>query len=317
MYDVSFLELLSRYAADKHLRPKSVNTYTGVVRLFRRYLGHDAYPSMVTRDMVIAWRESIICSPGRADGIAESSWNNYARHLKALFSFGIKHELIANNSNPFSEVSVKQPKKPKKSLQPMQIRYAREVLSVCRRYETYYDECSKIHPAWFWQALLEMFYYTGIRLNQLLHIEAGDIDLRKRVFRASAVGSKTHTETVLPIPDGLYPHLYELIVAAHNAGFRRKDQLFNVNRFSQRHKRTTTDTWQVEHFFQSLSELAGCKISPHRFRHFLGTSLMDSPERNIHLTQNILNHVDIRTTMDYVHPDVEAMRRALNARPPV
>ncbi|TDX30025.1 site-specific recombinase XerC [Modicisalibacter xianhensis] len=317
MYDVSFLELVSRYAADKHLRPKSVSTYTAVVRLFRRYLGHEAYPSMVTRPMVIEWRTAIIRTSARPDGITEASWNNYVRHLKALYNFGIKHQLIACAHNPFLEVSVKQPKAPKKSLQPLQIRYAREVLEVCRRFETAYDECSKIHPAWFWQVLMETFFYTGIRLNQLLHIQAGDVNLKKRIFRASAAGSKTHSESILPIPDGLYPHLYTLIVAAHNSGFKRQDQLFNVNRFSHRHRRTDMDTWQVEHFFQVLSEMTGCKLSPHRFRHFLGTSLMESPERNIHLTQNILNHTDIRTTMEYVHPDVEAMRRALNARPPV
>ncbi|MGQ7245071.1 tyrosine-type recombinase/integrase [Salinicola sp. V024] len=211
MNDVSFMELVSRYSADKHLRPKSVSTYSGVVRLFRRYLGYQAYPSMVSREMVIAWRVSIIRTQAKPEGIAESSWNNYARHLKALYSFGIKHELIASVSNPFKEVSVKQPKQPKKSLQPIQIRYAREVLSVCRRFESCYDECSKIHPAWFWLGLMETFFYTGIRLNQLLHIEAGDINLKKRVFRASAVGSKTHTETILPIPDGLYPCSGQLI----------------------------------------------------------------------------------------------------------
>lgn len=314
MNDVSFMELVSRYAADKHLRPKSVSTYTGVVRLFRRYLGHEAYPSMVTRHLVVDWRESIIRSPSKSDGIAESSWNNYARHLKALYTFGMKYQLIATTQNPFDDVSVRQPKVAKKSLQPMQIRYAREVLDVSRRYEKGYEEPAKLHPAWFWQVVMETFFYTGIRLNQLLHIEAGDVNLKKRIFRASAAGSKTYSESILPIPDGLYPYMYTLIVAAHSSGFKRQDQLFNVNRFSHRHKRETMNTWQVESFFQALSEMVGSKISPHRFRHFLGTSLMDSPERNIHVTQNILAHTDIRTTMEYVHPDVEAMRRALNTR---
>lgn len=317
MYDVSFMELVSRYAADKHLRPKSVSTYTAVVRLFRRYLGHEAYPSMITRQIVIDWRVSIIRSHSKPEGIAESSWNNYTRHLKALYSFGIKYQLIACAQNPFDGVSVRQPKKPKKTLQPLQIRYAREVLEVCRRYETCYDERARIHPAWFWQVVLETFFYTGIRLNQLLHIEAGDINLKKRIFRASAIGSKTNSENVLPIPDELYPYIHTLILAAHNRGFRRQDQLFNVNRFSQRHRRDTMDTWQVERFFQLLSGLTGYQMSPHRFRHFLGTSLMDGPERNIHITKNILTHNDIRTTMEYIHPDVEAMRRALNTRPPV
>ncbi|WP_353980927.1 site-specific integrase [Salinicola endophyticus] len=315
MYDVSFAELLSRYAADKNLRPKSVSTYVGVVRIFRKFLGGQEYPSMVSRETVIAWRTSILKGAGREEGITESSWNNYARHLKALYTYGIKHGLVATAVNPFADVSVRQPRIPKKSLKPFEIRYAREVLDVCRRFESSYDECSKIHPAWFWRVVMETFFHTGIRLNQLLHIEAGDINLKKRVFRASAIGSKTHSETTLPIPDELYPFMYELVVAAHSCGFKRKDQLFNVNRFSHRHKRDTMDTWQVERFFTALSSLSGCRITPHRFRHFLGTSLMESPERNLHVVQNILTHGDVRTTLGYVHPDVEAMRRALNARP--
>lgn len=317
MNDVSFLELMSRYAADKFLRPKTVRTYTAVIRLFRRYVGHEMYPSMVTYEMVIAWRKSTIKSQENPCGIAESSWNNYVRHLKALYNFGIKHQLIASVKNPFAGTSVKQPKKPKKSLQPLQIRYAREVLDVCKRYESSYDETSKLHPAWFWEVTMETFFYTGIRLNQLLHIQAGDINLKERTIRTSSVGSKNHSENVLPIPDKLYPYIYQILTAAHGCGFKRQDQLFNVNRFSERHKRDEMDTWQVEHFFQSLSKLTGYKISPHRFRHFLGTSLMESPERNIHITQKILHHHDIRTTMEYIHPDIESMRRALNARPPV
>lgn len=317
MNDVTFLEMLNYYAADKHLRPKSVSTYTGVVKLFCGYLGPEVYPSMVTRRMVIDWRVSIIRSQDRPGGIAESSWNNYARHLKALYNFGIKHQLIACTTNPFEEVFVRQPKTAKKSLQPLQIRYAREVLDVCCRFEINCGKESRIYPAWFWKIVMETFFYTGIRQNQLLHIEAGDVDLKNKVFRASAIGSKTHSESILPIPDMLYPYFYELVVAAHGVGMKREDQLFNVNRFSHRHRLKTMDTWQVQRFFRALSGMAGFKLSPHRFRHYLATSLMESPERNIHVTQNILNHTDIRTTMEYVHPDIESMRHALNARPPV
>lgn len=317
MGDVSFLEMLNYYAADKHLRPKSVTTYTGVVKLFCRYLGPKVYPSMVTRRMVIEWRMSIIRTQDRPEGITETSWNNYARHLKALYNFGIKHQLIVCATNPFGEVFVREPRTAKKSLKPLQVRYAREVLDVCCRYESNCGKESKVYPAWFWRTVMETFFYTGIRQNQLLHIEAGDVDLKNKIFRASAIGSKTHSESILPIPDMLYPHLYELVVAAHRSGFQRQDQLFNVNKFSHRHKRTTMDTWQVQRFFRVLSDMAGYKLSPHRFRHYLATSLMESSERNIHVTQNILNHTDIRTTMEYVHPDIESMRRVLNARPPV
>lgn len=314
MHDVSFMELLSQYATYKYLRPKTVETYMGVVRVFRHYVGPDTQPSMITVDVVVRWRSRIIRSSSNPKGIAESSWNNYARHMKALYKFGIEHELVPLEDNPFDKVSVRQPKKPKKTLQPDQVRYAREVLSLTRTYEVKFQERSKLYPTWFWQAVMETFYYTGIRLNQLLHITAGDVNLKNKSFRASAEGSKTNAETTLPIPDALYPYLQELLIAAHNSGFKRGDQLFNVNRFSSRHNRAGMDTYQVERFFQALSELTGYRISPHRFRHYLGTTLMSSPGRNIHLTQQILNHTDLRSTMEYVHPDLEEMRKALNQR---
>ncbi|MBZ9559117.1 MULTISPECIES: site-specific integrase [unclassified Modicisalibacter] len=314
MNDVSFLELVSRYSADRHLRPKSVSTYTGVVRLFRRYLEADAYPSMVTRDMVVTWRESIVRSASNPEGIAESSWNNYARHLKALYRFGIKYQLIAITSNPFEEVSLKLPRKPKKTLTTSQVKTAREALKICRRYESDYNEPSVMHPAWFWQVVMETFYYTGIRLNQLLCIKVAEINLRERVFVASAEGSKNNNEMSLPIPAPLYPYMSELLVAAHHAGFRKGDQLYNVNRFSERHRRSEMDTWQVEGFFKKLSQYSGGKITPHRFRHTLATEMMQNPEKNIHMARDILNHKDLRSTLEYVHPDVEAMRDFLDQR---
>lgn len=314
MNDVSFMELMNQYATYKYLRPKTIETYMGVVRVFRHYVGPDTFPSMITTDVVVKWRKRVIRSDSNPKGIAESSWNNYVRHLKALFAFGISARLIAVSENPFEGVSVRQPKTAKRSLQPMQVRYAREVIDTCSKYELSFQENSKLHPAWFWRVVVETFYYTGIRLNQLLHIKPGDVNLRDKYFIATAEGSKTHAESVLPIPDGLMPYMTELILQAHRRGMKRGDQLFNVNVFSSRHKRVTMDTHQVERFFQALSSMCGSRISPHRFRHYLGTSLMKSPSRNIHVTQNILNHTDLRSTMEYIHPDLEAMRSALNSR---
>lgn len=314
MKDISFLALLDQYMTYRFVRPTTVKSYYTAVRVFRKHLGPDVYPSMVTRDVVMQWRRAVLRSHLNPDGIAETSWNNYTRHLSSLFSFGIKHQMIQNPTNPFEQSRVTEPRKPKKVLQPAEIRYAREVLETCRQSEDAFRDASSLHPAWFWQAVVETFYYTGIRLNQLLHITAGDVSLKKRWLLISAQGSKTHSEMVLPIPEGLMPYLSQLIVTAHGAGFKRSDQLFNVNRFSQRHKSLEMNIWQVENFFKKLSALCGCKLSPHRFRHFLGTDLMNSPEKNIHLTQKILNHTNIKTTLEYVHPDIEAMRHALENR---
>lgn len=314
MNDVSFLELVSRYCADRHIRPSTVASYHTSVRAIQRYIGTIAKPSMVTRDMILEWRRVVLRSNDNPNGIVEVSWNNYVRHLSSLFNYGIKHRLIMGMVNPFEKVRAREPRKPKKIVKPRTIRYAREVIAVCRDFEAGYGKPSQLHPAWFWEVVVETFYYTGIRLNQLLHVRAGDVQLKKMVIHRSYEGSKTHSESVIPIAEGLYPHLCQLLVSAQRASFRREDQLFNVNRFSNRHRRLEMDVNQVEHFFKRLSNFCGEKISPHRYRHTLGTELMEEPERNIKLTQMILDHASIHTTMEYVHPSVDSMRRVLNQR---
>ncbi|WP_189442555.1 tyrosine-type recombinase/integrase [Salinicola rhizosphaerae] len=314
MNDVSFMELLSRYCADTHLKPKSVDSYTSAVRALRRHFGKEIYPSMLCRERVCAWRKSILRSKENPKGIVEVSWNNYARHLAALYNFGIKYQLVMMSENPFNKVRVREPRKPKKVIKPLTMRYVREVMDVCRRFEEAQDDPSKVHPAWFWEVVVETFYYTGIRLNQLLHVKAKDVDLKRMIIITSAEGSKTNSESVVPIADGLYPFIARMMLAAHRAGFKREDQLFNVNRFSRRHRRGETDINQIEHFFKKLSAFCGARVTPHRFRHTLGTELMEHPDRNLRVTQMILDHTSIRTTMEYIHPSVDSMRQALNQR---
>ncbi|WP_110641161.1 site-specific integrase [Salinicola sp. CPA57] len=314
MNDVSFMDLLSRYCADTHLQPKLVDSYAAAVRAGRRYFGKDTFPSMISRESVCAWRKRVLRSKENPKGIVEVSWNNYVRHLAALYNFGIKHQLIAVDENPFNKLRVREPRKPKKTLKPLTLRYVREVMDVCRRFEVAQDDPSKLHPAWFWEVVIETFYFTGIRLNQLLHIKPRDVDLKRMIIVTSFEGSKTYSESVVPIADGLYPYIAKLLLAAHREGFKREDQLFNVNRFSRRHRRTEMDINQIEHFFKKLSSFCGARVTPHRFRHTLGTELMEDPDRNIRITQMILDHSSMRTTMEYVHPSVDSMRKALNQR---
>ncbi|MDI5932471.1 site-specific integrase [Halomonas kalidii] len=133
-------------------------------------------------------------------------------------------------------------------------------------------------------------------------------------MRASAEGAKNKFEAILPITEELYPYLVTLMTAAHAAGFRRYDQLFNVNRFSLRHERETMNVWQVERFFQRLSKYCGSRVTPHRFRHTLATDLMRSPGRDLYLTQQVCGHTDIRLTLEYVAPDLDTLRQYLEQR---
>ncbi len=314
MSNYNFQQILEEMFVERWLSPKTQLSYSGPVRLFRRYIGLDVMPGDVRRHDVLAWRVAIVESSRNPSGIKESSWNNYARHLKSLYRFGIMNDLIAIDKSPFENVFLREKKRGRKTLRDIDIGLSREALELCRRYEVVKKEPASIHPAWFWRVVVETFYHTGIRLNQLLSITPDDIHLKRRRLVASAEGAKNNHESVLPITDALYPYLVELMTAAHAKGVKRNEQLFNVNLYSVRTRRETMDIWQVERFFNRLSRYCGSRVTPHRFRHSLATDLMRSKGRDLYLTQQVCGHTDIRSTMEYISPDLNTLKTYLEQR---
>ncbi len=314
MHNGGFQEVLEEMFIERWLSVGTQESYSKAVRLFRKYIGKSLLPSEVNRADVLAWRLAIVRSERNPEGIAETSWNNYARHLRSFYRFGISHELIQLPVSPFEGVFLREHKKGSKTLRKTDIIFAREALELSRRQEVVTGKPASLHPAWFWRVVVETFYATGIRLNQLLSMRPDDIHLKNRCFRAAAEGAKNKFEITLPITEELYPHLLALMTSAHAAGFNRYDQLFNVNRFSLRHKREKMNVTQVEKFFQRLSIYCGSRLSPHRFRHSLATDLMRSHGRDLYLTQQVCGHTNIRSTLGYVAPDLDTLRWYLEQR---
>lgn len=181
-------------------------------------------------------------------------------------------------------------------------------------YETTQHKRATIHPAWFWQTVFETFYYSGIRLNQLIHIQVQDLYLKQGYIKIRVECSKTWREYNVPIAPGLRPWLKALHTQAKLQGFQAHDQLFNVNRFSNYQSRKLMTIWQVENCFKKISKRLMAKVSPHRFRHTLGTELMRSPERNLHGMRELLGHTNIRTTLEYIDVDLAMLRQRVNDR---
>ncbi|MDR5907537.1 tyrosine-type recombinase/integrase [Franzmannia qiaohouensis] len=313
MSALSLDELLAVFLKDRWLRPATQKTYASRLGIFKSYMGDDVLACEVTRDHVLEWREHSIGNVFERR-ISEITWNNYVRHLRAIYKHGIDHGYLPIMKNPFSGVSVSVYKKKKKVLTKGQIKLARECLMLSEKLEQVKAKPERIHPAWFWRVVFETFYHTGMRLRQLLYLTPGDVNVRDRYIVASSEGAKNRVEHTIPISTALEPHLKMLMNSARVMGFERGEQLFNVNRFSERHRSEKMNTWQVERFFDLLSEACGCRITPHRFRHTLGTELMREPDRNLHITKALLGHSSVKTTLEYVHTDVEMLRPHLENR---
>ncbi|MGO2288413.1 site-specific integrase [Pseudomonas lundensis] len=302
--------LLREYLVDHDLRPASAKIYGAAMKKLEKNFGKAVDVESIDRRGVLALRNKLIDG-----GLSKRSWNTYSNHLRTIWGYGIEYGILPNTDvNPFKKTTVIAPKRPSKIIDGEAILRARRWLRSLADQEESTGSRARITPGWFWLATFEIFYYTGIRLNALLCIRLRDVDWDRQLILVRGETEKTHREFRIPIMDGLAPHMRRLLDEAARAGFAAEDQLFNVNRFSRYYKRHEMNSDQVEAMYKKLIVKLGVRMTPHRFRHTLATDLMKQPERNIHLTKNLLNHSNIATTMSYIEADYDHMRDVLHER---
>ncbi|MGR6645724.1 site-specific integrase [Pseudomonas aeruginosa] len=303
-------QLTEEYIFAHDLREASAKIYRAATKALLKHFDPTATVQDVDHRAVLGWRRKVL-----EQGLSKRSWNTYSNHLRTIWGYAIEHELVTHSQvNPFRKTTVIPPRRASKTVAAEAILRARHWLNMQVGAERGTGERARITPAWFWLCTFEVFYFTGIRLNALLCIRKRDIDWENQLILIRGETEKTHKEFVVPITEGLVPHLSRLLQEADRAGFADDDQLFNVNRFSPHYKSKVMNSDQVEAMYRKLTEKVGVRMTPHRFRHTLATDLMKAPERNIHLTKCLLNHSNIQTTMSYIEADYDHMRAVLHAR---
>nr|WP_310886339.1 TraI domain-containing protein [Pseudomonas syringae group genomosp. 7] len=300
-------ELTQEYILTHDLHPDTVKIYRAATKAYVSFFGECLACETTHRDM-LEWHRSELAR------ISKRSWNTYSSHLRTVFRYAMEHGLVELKVNPLKDTRVMPTKRPKKTIGNDVIVRARNWLRFLVQEELSTGKRSEITPAWFWLAVFETFYYTGIRLNALLCLRYENVDLGQRRIRVRGETEKTHREFMIPIPDGMMPHLVRVMDTAKKIGFSGTDQVFNINRFSGRYKREHMNSDQVEAMYKKLTNMTGTRMTPHRFRHTIASELMRQPERNIHITKNLLNHSNIATTMEYIELDYDLMREVINER---
>lgn len=304
------LELTQDYLSTQVLREATQKIYLAATRALLRHFGETATLDAIDQRSVLGWRKKVL-----EGGLAKTSWNTYSNHMRTVWGHALEHGTLTHTTiNPFKKTSVIPPKRPKKTVPRDSIKRARDWLRDLVVEERITKKRSNVTPAWFWLAVFELFYHSGIRLNALLNLRYQDVQWDDNLIRVEADKEKTHREYSIPITGDLEPHIKAIWNAATKIGFEENDQLFNVNRFSHHYRRQIMNTDQVEAMYRKLLKRFETRMTPHRFRHTLATDLMRQPERNIHLTKSLLNHSNISTTLGYIEVDYDHMRSVMQER---
>jgi site-specific recombinase XerD len=153
------------------------------------------------------------------------------------------------------------------------------------------------------RAVLECLYASGARVSELCGIDVDDVDLERGRVRLMGKGSK---ERFAPLGDPARDALSAYLREARPALVRATTPAGAIFLNGRGKRMTPRDVRRiVERYLREAAPRGG---SPHTFRHSFATHLLEGGA-DLRSVQELLGHVDLRTTQIYTHVSREHLRR--------
>lgn len=226
----------------------------------------------------------------RAQEVRKTSVNVEIRTLKAIFNIAVKWEYI--NNNPLK--GIKQFSIPEAEPSVFTSSDIALILSLL--------------PSQTLKNIVSFASLTGCRLNEILNLQIGDIDLNNRILvirNKENFKTKSRKNRTIPISQKLLEVLEGILFAGNILPlpdaylFSRDSKPFTIDYVSKQFKKALRSGNFDERFHF------------HCLRHTFITNLIRSGV-NINHVKEIAGHSDIKTTMSYIHLVTEDLREAVN-----
>ena len=144
------------------------------------------------------------------------------------------------------------------------------------------------------QAMLELFYSSGLRLSELVGLDIIDLDLKDGLISVRGKGNKRR---IVPVGskarEAMERWLPQRALAAQD------DAVF----IGQSGRRLTPRAIQLRVREAGVREL-GQHLHPHMLRHRFASHMLET-SRALRAVQDLLGHADIATTQIYTHLDFQ------------
>jgi integrase/recombinase XerC len=159
-------------------------------------------------------------------------------------------------------------------------------------------------------AMLELFYSSGLRLNELRGVDLADLDLVSQQVKVRGKGRK---ERIVPVGDHAQLALRNYLTARDRqlaklggtkGGRLARGAVFISERGSRLSPRG------IQHAIVGLLEAVdeGAGLTTHSLRHSFATHLVDAGA-DLRAVQELLGHASISTTQIYTHTSVDRLKK--------
>ena len=150
------------------------------------------------------------------------------------------------------------------------------------------------------QAILELFYASGIRVSELAALDVQSIDLAAGAMRVLGKGNR---ERQVFFGKTAAQALRDYLEAREISGLGQSEPALFLNRHGQR-----LSTRGVQLLIKKHCRRTGVstRTSPHTLRHAFATHLLDNGA-DLRSIQELLGHQQLSTTQKYTHVSVDRM----------
>jgi len=221
--------------------------------------------------------------------LSNLSINRRIASLKAFYKFLVKIKEI--EYNPLTKHrSLKSPKK-------RQIPFSVKELNTISEIE-FSDDFDGIRD----RLIIEMFYITGIRRSELIHLRQKDIDFSAKTIR---VLGKRNKERILP----LLENVFELVEKYVNQRSKLK-HIIDKDYFFLTKKGTKIYDLLVYRIVKKYLSYVSAKSkkSPHVLRHSFATHLLDNGA-DLKSVKELLGHSSLSSTQIYLNSSLSELKK--------
>jgi integrase/recombinase XerC len=158
------------------------------------------------------------------------------------------------------------------------------------------------------KAIMELFYSSGLRLDELVSLNRDQLDLADRTVRVLGKGRK---QRILPVGRKAEAALRAWLKERGALAAPDETAVF-VGKTGRRLKHRAV---QLRIAYWARRQGLPAHVHPHLFRHSFATHLLES-SKDLRGVQELLGHADISTTQIYTHLDFAHLARTYDASHP-
>ena len=160
------------------------------------------------------------------------------------------------------------------------------------------------------RAMFELLYSSGLRLAELIGLDADDgrLDLKQGEVTVTGKGSKTRT---VPVGARAREALRDWLKARALLAAPQERALF----VGARGRRIAAGTVQLRLRAWARRQGLGASVHPHMLRHSFASHVLQSSQ-DLRAVQEMLGHASISTTQIYTHLDFQALAKVYDAAHP-